>query len=113
MSRRFSSKAVLTFLARLMVTSCNHWLGPKPRAFLRSVRAAPELLAAALEGNFLACGWLQGSGLCMSDTHRRRLRYRCLVPDLRGFGLSRATAPPGEPNVFADDLRGLLDQSAN
>lgn len=34
--------------------------------------------------------------------------YRCLVLDLRGFGLSHA-APPRDPAVFGDDLRLLLD----
>jgi pimeloyl-ACP methyl ester carboxylesterase len=35
--------------------------------------------------------------------------YRCLVLDLRGFGLSHAAIPPRDPGVFGDDLRSLLD----
>jgi 3-oxoadipate enol-lactonase len=35
--------------------------------------------------------------------------YRCLVLDLRGFGLSHAATPPRDPAVFGDDLRSLLD----
>jgi 3-oxoadipate enol-lactonase len=36
-------------------------------------------------------------------------RFRCLVPDLRSYGLSRAAVPPHDPNVFCDDLRLILD----
>jgi 3-oxoadipate enol-lactonase len=35
--------------------------------------------------------------------------YRCLILDLRGFGLSHAATPPRDPVVFGDDLRALLD----
>jgi pimeloyl-ACP methyl ester carboxylesterase len=35
--------------------------------------------------------------------------YRCLVLDLRGFGLSYAAIPPRDPAVFSDDLHSLLD----
>jgi pimeloyl-ACP methyl ester carboxylesterase len=35
--------------------------------------------------------------------------YRCLVLDLRGFGLSHAAIPPRDPAIFGDDLRLLLD----
>ena len=35
--------------------------------------------------------------------------YRCLVLDLRGFGLSHAAVPPRDSVVFGDDLRSLLD----
>lgn len=35
--------------------------------------------------------------------------YRCLVLDLRGFGLSHTATPPRDPAIFGDDLRLLLD----
>jgi 3-oxoadipate enol-lactonase len=35
--------------------------------------------------------------------------YRCLILDLRGFGLSHAAIPPHDPAVFGDDLHLLLD----
>jgi 3-oxoadipate enol-lactonase len=36
-------------------------------------------------------------------------RYRCLLPDLRGFGLSRVATLPCDPAVFGDDVLALLD----
>lgn len=41
-------------------------------------------------------------------------RYRCLAPDLRGFGLSEAAAVDARRGVrdFADDLHALLTESA-
>lgn len=34
---------------------------------------------------------------------------RLILPDLRGFGASQATQPPYTMDLYADDLKGLLD----
>ena len=36
-------------------------------------------------------------------------RYRCLIPDLRGFGLSRVATPPFDAAMFSDDLLALMN----
>lgn len=47
----------------------------------------------------------------MWDAQRREFRttHRVIIPDLRGFGRSEVTDPPGSMEQFADDVAALLD----
>jgi pimeloyl-ACP methyl ester carboxylesterase len=64
---------------------------------------------ADAEPLLLVHGWPQHSGCWQRVADQLGDRYRCVMPDLRGFGLS--DAPPGgyDKRQLGDDLVVLLD----
>ena len=57
----------------------------------------------------LVHGWPQHSGCWTRVADRLEDRYRCVMPDLRGFGLSDAPAAGYEKERLRDDVIALLD----
>jgi pimeloyl-ACP methyl ester carboxylesterase len=58
----------------------------------------------------LVHGWPQHSGCWARVASRLEDRYRCVMPDLRGFGLSDAPSGGYEKERLRDDLIALIDE---